>query len=141
MPVQTLIDEIASTAGIDQQVAERAAGIVLSIILHEAPEHAQRFFVKLSGADALAAANDVMAPQQLVNEGALGVFSGVLGHFAGEKAEALVSGLVALEKNGLTFEQLHHAGTIVIRHLREIEPNLTEELLDHVPGLRKHFGG
>ncbi len=141
MPVQALIDEIANSAGIDPQAAERAAGIVFSVIRHEAPEHAQRLFAKLSGADALATANDVTAPQQLDNEGVMGVFSGVLGQLAGEKAEALISGFAALEKDGLTFEQIRHAGTIVIQHLRETEPKLTEELLDHVPGLRKHFRG
>lgn len=140
MSAQSIIDNIASTIEIEASGAERVAGIIFSVLLHEAPDLAAQLFSKIPGADELASANDVLAPQELAKEGFLGMISGMVNRVVGEKAGALVGGLAALKASGLTADQIRQAGLQVISHAQNEDPDLVKELISHIPGLKGHFG-
>ncbi len=140
MPIQDLVDSIATQANLDPQVAEKAAGTVLSVLQHEAPEQAASLFAKIPGATELAQSFDVMA-SGAQSGGFLSSVTSMLGGAAGEKVGALINGVAALKESGLTVDQIREAGAAVLAHAKEsADPKLVDQLLDSVPGLRGHFG-
>ncbi len=140
MPIQDLVDTIATQANLDPQVAEKAAGTVLSLLQHEAPEQAAMLFGKIPGATELAQSFDVMA-SGAQSGGFLSSVSNMLGGAAGEKVGALINGVNALRESGLTVDQIREAGAAVLAHAKEsADPKLVDQILDSVPGLRGHFG-
>jgi len=140
MAIQTLIDGVAAKANIQPQVAEKVAGIVLSVLQHESPQISAQIFANMPGAQQLATANDVMAQGQSSGGGIIGTISHLLGGATGEKVGALVNGVAALEASGLTEAQINAAGSQVIAYARQTDPQLVDELVQAVPELKGHFG-
>ena len=141
MAIQTLIDNVAAKANIQPQVAEKVAGIVLSVLQHESPQISAQIFANMPGAQQLATANDVMAQGQSSGGGGIiGTISNLLGGATGEKVGALVNGVAALEASGLTAAQINAAGSQVIAEARQTDPQLVDELVQAVPELKGHFG-
>ncbi|GAB1580948.1 DUF2267 domain-containing protein [Phyllobacterium phragmitis] len=141
MAIQSLIDGVAAKANIQPQVAEKVAGIVLSVLQHESPQISAQLFANIPGAQQLATANDVMAQGQSSSGGGIiGTISNLLGGAMGEKVGALVNGVAALKASGLTEEQINAAGSQVIAYARQTDPQLVDELVQAVPGLKGHFG-
>ncbi|RCS25168.1 DUF2267 domain-containing protein [Phyllobacterium salinisoli] len=140
MSIQTLIDGVAAKANIQPQVAEKVAGIVLSVLQHESPEISGQIFANIPGAQQLATANDVMTQAQQPSSGIIGTISNLLGGAMGEKVGALVNGVAALKASGLTEEQINAAGSQVITYARQTDPQLVNQLVQAVPELRGHFG-
>lgn len=140
MPIQDLVNTIATQANLDPQVAEKAAGTVLSVLQHEAPEQAASLFAKMPGAAQLAQSFDVMAAGNQ-SGGLISSITGFLSGAAGEKVGALVNGMAALKASGLTVEQIQQAGTAVIAHAKQsADPQLVDKIVASVPGLKGHFG-
>ncbi|PRD41193.1 hypothetical protein C5748_22815 [Phyllobacterium phragmitis] len=139
MPIQNLIDTVAAKANLNPQVAEKVAGIVLSVLQHESPQISAQIFANMPGAQQLATANDVMAQAQ-PSSGIIGTISHLLGGATGEKVGALVNGVAALKASGLTEEQISAAGSQVIAYARQTDPQLVDALVQAVPELKGHFG-
>ncbi|QND50517.1 DUF2267 domain-containing protein (plasmid) [Phyllobacterium sp. 628] len=141
MPIQDMVDSIATSANLDPQVAEKAAGTVLSVLQHEAPEQASVLFAKIPGAAQLAQTFDVMAAGNQSGGGLLSSITGFLGGAAGEKVGAILNGVAALKASGLTVEQIQQAGSAVIAHAKQsADPQLVDKIVNSVPGLKGHFG-
>jgi hypothetical protein len=113
---------------------------VLSVIQHEAPDQTATLFAQIPGASELAQSFDVMA-SGAQSGGFLSSVTSMLGGAAGEKVGALINGVAALKESGLTVDQIREAGAAVFAHAKETaDPNLVNELLNSVPGLKSHFG-
>ncbi|MBA8901912.1 hypothetical protein [Phyllobacterium sp. P30BS-XVII] len=140
MPIQDLVNTIATEANLDPQVAEKAAGTVLSVLQHEAPEQAATLFANIPGAAQLAQSFDVMAAGNQLG-GLLSSITGFLGGAAGEKVGAIVNGVATLKASGLTVEQIQQAGSAVVAHAKaSADPELIDKIVASVPGLKGHFG-
>ncbi len=145
MNVQDIVNTVSQKAGLDQGTTEKVVGTIFSVLEHEAEgTSAANFFAQIPGADALAQQYDVMAPGAADNGGGGGLLSslqGALGGILGEKAGALVNGLAALKASGLDMSQIQKAGTTLIQQAQAAAgPDLTNQVLSQVPGLKSHLG-
>lgn len=140
MPIQNILDNIATDMRLEPQTAEHVVGIIFSIIEHEAPDLAGRMFGKIPGAQDPATTYDVLAQQNRAQGGLLATISEVVDEFAGDRAGALLSGIAELQKIGLDAKEIRQAGAQLFAHIKQEDEHLVEELEDHMPGLKKHFG-
>jgi hypothetical protein len=131
MNLQSAIDEIATTAGINTAAAERAVGIILSVIRQEVdPSVATQIFAKLPGAAELATANQVTASSG-------GFLSTIAGSVLGAKAGVVAAGLSQLESSGLTLSQIELAGEELLAYVKaNAGASLASKIAGAVPGLR-----
>jgi hypothetical protein len=66
---------------------------------------------------------------------------GALGGVLGEKAGALINGIAALRASGLDMAQIQQAGETLIKQAETAAgPDITNQVLDQVPGLKSHLG-
>jgi hypothetical protein len=132
MNLQSTIDQIASTAGIDPVAAERAAGIILSVIQQEIdPSLATKVFGKLPGATELAAAN-------AVNSTGVGFLSSIAGSVLGAKAGVLAAGFSQLQSTGLSLAQIEAAGATLLTFVKaNAGTSLAGKVAGAIPGLTK----
>ena len=131
MNLQSAIDEIATTAGINTTAAERAVGTILSVIQQEVePSVASQIFAKLPGASELAAANRV-------NASTGGFLSTIAGSVLGAKAGVVAAGLTQIENSGLSLAQIELAGEELLAYVKaNAGATLASKIAGAVPGLR-----
>jgi len=142
MNVQDIVNTVSQQAGLDQATTEKVVGTVFSVIQHEAEgTSVSSFFAQIPGADALAQQYDVMAAAPSSGGGLLSSLQGALGSVLGEKAGALVNGVAALKASGLDMAQIQQAGEVLIKQAQTAAgPDLTNQVLGQVPGLKSHLG-
>jgi len=143
MNVQDIVNTVSQKAGLDQAVTEKVVGTIFSVLEHEAEgTSASSFFAKIAGADALAQKYDVMAAGNAGSGGGLlSSLQGALGGVLGEKTGALINGVAALKASGLDMAQIQKAGTVLVQQAEAAAgPDLTNQVLGSVPGLRSHLG-
>lgn len=132
MNLQSTIDQIAATAGLDTTSAERAVGIILSVIQQDIdPVLSAQLFAKLPGAAELAVAN-------AVNASSGGFLSTIAGSVLGAKAGVLAAGLTQLEGTGLTLAQIEMAAEKLMAYVKaNAGTSLAGKIAGAVPGLNK----
>jgi hypothetical protein len=142
MNAQDIISAVSAKTGLDQATTERTAGIIFSVIQHEAEgTGAADLFAKIPGAAELAQQYDVMASANTGGGGLLGSLGSALGGALGEKAGALINGLSQLKSSGLSLDQIQQAGTVLIQQTQAAAgPDVTNKVLDSVPSLKSHLG-
>jgi Protein of unknown function VcgC/VcgE (DUF2780) len=130
MNIQSTIDQVAAKAGLDPQTAERAAGIILSVIQQEVdPALAAKVFAKLPGAAELAAANVATA-------GSGGFLSGFANTILGEKAGTLAAGMTQLQGLGLSLVQIETAVATLLSFVKATGgAGLAGKISAAIPGL------
>ncbi len=130
MNLQTTIDEIASNAGLDASIAERAVGILLSVIKQDVdPKLSAQLFAKLPGASDLANAN-------LVSASSGGFLGNLAGSVLGEKAGIAASGFSQLQATGLSIAQIEQAGEKLLAYVKaNAGANLASKVAANIPGL------
>src|SRR5450631_1234237 len=103
MNLQSVIDQVAQAAGVQPPVAEKAVGIILSVLQQELdPAVAARVMAVLPGGDQLAQANAVSATGG-------GMISTLVNSVLGRRAGICAAGFTALESTGLTITQIEAA--------------------------------
>lgn len=145
MNVQDIVNTVSEKAGLDQAVTEKVVGTIFSVLEHEAEgTSASSFFAKIPGADGLAQKYDVMAAGAAAGGSGgdlLSSLQGVLGGVLGEKTGALINGIAALKASGLDMAQIQKAGATLIQQAEAAAgPDLTNDVLGSVPGLKGHLG-
>ena len=144
MNVQDIVNTVSQKAGLDQATTEKVVGTIFSVLEHEAEgTSVSSFFAQIPGADALAKQYDVMAAGAGTSSGGgfLSSLQGALGGVLGEKAGALINGVAALKASGLDMAQIQKAGTTLIQEAEAAAgPDLTNQVLGQVPGLKSHLG-
>ena len=132
MNLQSVIDQVAASAGLDTSAAEKATGIILSVIQQEVdPATAAQLFAKLPGAAQLAAANAVSARSG-------GFLSTIAGSVLGAKAGVVAAGITALENTGLTLAQIETAGTKLMAYVKaNAGSSLAGQIASALPGIAK----
>jgi hypothetical protein len=145
MNVQDIVNTVSEKAGLDQTVTEKVVGTIFSVLEHEAEgTSASSFFAKIPGADGLAQKYDVMAAGAAAGGSGGGLLSslqGALGGVLGEKTGALINGIAALKASGLDMAQIQRAGATLIQQAEAAAgPDLTNDMLGSVPGLKGHLG-
>ena len=142
MNVQDIVTTVSQKAGLDQPTTEKVVGTIFSVLEHEAEgTSVSAFFAQIPGADALAQKYDVMAAGASSGGGFLSSLQGALGGVLGEKAGALINGVAALKASGLDMAQIQKAGTTLVQQAEAAAgPDLTNQVLDQVPGLKSHLG-
>ncbi|RWF28581.1 MAG: hypothetical protein EOS65_14810 [Mesorhizobium sp.] len=144
MDVQDIVNTVSAKAGLDQAVTEKVVGTIFSVLEHEADgTSASSFFAKIPGADALARKYDVMAAGASGGSGGglLSSLQGALGGVLGEKTGALINGIAALRASGLDMAQIQKAGATLVQQAEAAAgPDLTNQVLGSVPGLKGHLG-
>jgi hypothetical protein len=131
MNLQSAIDEIATTAGLNTTVAERAVGIILSVVQQDVdPAVVAQVFSKLPGAAELAAANVVSASSG-------GFLSSIAGSVLGAKAGVAAAGLTQLENSGLTLTQIELAAEELLAYVKaNAGAAMAAKIAGALPGLR-----
>ena len=145
MDAQDIVNTVSQKAGLNQATTEKVVGTIFSVLEHEAEgTSVSSFFAKIPGADALAQKYDVMAAGAAGGTSGGGLLSslqGALGGVLGEKAGALINGVAALKASGLDMAQIQKAGTVLVQQAEAAAgPDLTNQVLGSVPGLRSHLG-
>ena len=130
MNLQSTIDEIATSTCLNATAAERAVGIILSVIQQDVdPKLSAQIFAKLPGAAELAAANMVSASSG-------GFLSSIAGSVLGAKAGVAAAGLTQLENSGLTLAQIELAGEKLLAYVKaNAGTSLAGKIAGAVPGL------
>jgi hypothetical protein len=130
MNLQSTIDQIATSAGLNTAAAERALGTILSVIQQDVdPTLSAKLFAKLPGATELATAN-------IVNAGSSGMLSSLAGSVLGAKAGVAAAGFTQLQATGLTLAQIEMAGETLLAYVKaNAGPSLAGKIAGAVPGL------
>lgn len=127
---------IASRLGIDEGLAEKAVGIIMSLVRDNADEDkVSQLFDQLPGAADLA---ERFSGESEEGGGLIGALGGMLGGGMGSALGALG----ALKNAGLDMDQIRDVGTEVFNYARDkADSELTEDVIrqvaDRVPGLDK----
>ena len=136
--MQDLILNIAGRLGIDEALAEKAVGIIMSLVRNNADEGTvSQLFDQLPGASDLAEkyAEDAEGGS---GGGLMGMIGGMLGGNTGNALNALG----ALKSAGLEMDQIKDVGRQVFDYAREqSDPDLVKDVVKqvagNVPGLDK----
>ena len=143
MQVEDIVTNISNQVGIDPATAEKAVGIILSVFRHEADgTRIGQLFAAIPGADDLASRYDVMAQESQQSAGGLaGLVRSALGSLLGSKAGALIQGVTQLQGAGLDMGQIQQTGASFVDQAKQASsPQLVDEILESIPGLKGHFG-
>jgi len=122
-----LVREVAEKTGLDTERAERAVGIVLSLVRSQGDKaHVEELFGKLPGADALAA--------KWGGDGARG--GGLLGMLGGGLMGGPLVAVGKLQAAGLSMEQIRSLGSQVLDYARsKAGDELVRKVAGSIPGL------
>ncbi|MBS3649209.1 DUF2780 domain-containing protein [Pseudaminobacter sp. 19-2017] len=143
MQIQDIVTNISNQVGIDPSTAEKAVGILLSVFKHEADgTRVGELFAAIPGADDLATRYDVMAEDTQQSAGGLaGLLSSALGSLLGSRAGALIQGVAQLQAAGLDIPQIRQTGASFVEQAKQASnPQLVDDIVESVPGLKGHFG-
>ena len=125
--MQELIERVSSAIGIDSTTAEKAVGVVFSLIRQHGDDGpVKELFEKIPGAETLAS-----EPEQQ-KSGLSGMFSGALSSLGGASA-TIFSGLQSV---GLDAEQSKTLGHEVLGYVKEqAGETLTNNVVGSIDGL------
>jgi hypothetical protein len=132
--MRAVISKLAVEVGINEQIAEKAAGMILSLLQrNDSSEAVENLLAKLPGAADLAANHSEPAPS---GGGLAGMLGGLMGGSTGD-ALATVS---ALQSDGLTTDQIKQFGGGLLTYAREtVGDNLVDEAVSNIPGLSQYL--
>ena len=132
--MQDLIISIATRLGLDEEMAEKAVGIIMSLVQQNADDGAvSQLFEQLPGASDLA---EKYADATEEGGGLMGAIGGMLGGGMGSALGALG----ALKNVGLDMDQIKEVGTEVFNYAREkadteVADTVIKQVAENVPGL------
>jgi hypothetical protein len=129
--VQELIDRVAAKTGLDEAVAERAVGIVLSLVKTQGNQaKVAELFARLPGAEALA--------ERFGGDGARG--GGLLGMLGGGLMGGPLAAVAKLQSAGLSMDQIKALGAETLGYAREqAGDRLVREAAGSIPGLSAYL--
>ena len=122
--MQELIDAVAAKTGLDAVRAEKALGIMLSLVKTSGNQaKVGELFDKLPGADALAVK---YGGEGFASKG--GLFGSLMG--------GPVAAIAKLQGVGLTLEQIKQLGTVTLDYAKvHAGENLVKQVAGSIPGL------
>ncbi len=125
--MQELIDRVVKLTGLDAEKAERAIGIILSLVKTQGDRaKVAELFAKLPGADELAA--------QYGGDGARG--GGLLGMLGGGLMGGPLAAVTKLKAAGLDMDEIKALGQETLSYAKEkAGDDLVREAAGSIPGL------
>ena len=125
--MQELISRVAAAAGLDHQRAEKAVGIILSLVRAQGPrDKVDQLFERLPGAAELAARHG--------SDGA--AKGGLLGLLGGGLMGAPLAAVGKLQAAGLSMTEIKAVGFEVLAYAKEkAGPDLVRDVAGSIPGL------
>ena len=137
LTIESVVDDVARRSNIDPAAAETAVGTILSVIRQEGDStKVTKLFDLLPGASELAQKHAVVAGP---GSGIGGALSSLAGKFVGADAGLVVAAIAQIEQTGLTLQQAKDVGGGLLSYVSDVDPALTKEIFDKVPGLREHL--
>jgi len=136
--MQDLIANIAARLGLDEALAEKAVGIIMSLVQSNAEGSAvSQLFDQLPGASDLA--------EKYAGEaegGSGGGLMGMIGGLLGGDAGNALGALGALQNAGLDMDQIKEVGSEVFSYAREqadtdLANDVIRQVAGNIPGLDK----
>lgn len=140
--IQSFIQQAATSLGIDESVSRKATGGLLEMVQkHAGNDLFSQIADKIPGAGALAAE----APSLLGGGSSVGGMLGGLASKAtgalGGNAGAALSVMTLLKQTGLDSDQGSKLATMLFEFVKNaVGPELTSQLLDKAPELKKILG-
>lgn len=124
--MQELIARIVTKTGLDPKRAEKALGIMLSLVKSQGNQQkVGELFAKLPGADELARAHGSDGSR---GGGLLGMLGGVMG--------GPLAAITKLQAAGLTMEQIKQLGSETLGYAKEVAgEDLVKQVASSIPGL------
>ena len=128
--MQELIDRVRAASGLDQQKAEKAVGIILSLVPTQAPEDkGKELFARLPGAAELAARHG--------GDGA--AKGGLFGLLGGGLMGAPLAAVGKLQAAGLSMAEIKAVGYEVLAYAKEkAGDSLVRDVAGSIPGLSSY---
>jgi hypothetical protein len=125
--MQELISRVVAAAGIDNQRAERAVGIILSLVRSQGPrDKVDQLFEQLPGAAELAARHGTDGAAK----------GGLLGLLGGGLMGAPLAAVGKLQAAGLSMTEIKAVGFEVLAYAKEkAGPDLVRDVAGSIPGL------
>ena len=131
--MEQLISQLASQFGIDEALAHKAVGMVLSLLQNQGDAGAvSELFEKLPGAGDLAA--------QYADGGSGGGIGGMLGGLMGGGAGEAMKLVGALQSDGLSMDQIKGIGGGLLEHAKqEGGEDLVRRAVEGIPGVSDYI--
>ena len=125
--MQELIARIVTKTGLDPKRAEKALGIMLSLVKTQGNQQkVGELFAKLPGADELARRHG--------GDGSRG--GGLLGMLGGGLMGGLLAAISKLQAAGLNMDQIKQLGTETLSYAKEVAgDDLVKQVASSIPGL------
>jgi hypothetical protein len=125
--MQELIDRVAARTGLSPEVAEKAAGIMLSLVRNQGDKNkVEQLFATLPGAAELAV--------QHGGDGAKG--GGLLGMLGGGLMGGPLAAITKLQSAGLNMEQIKSLGKETLAYAEEkAGKELVRDVANSIPGI------
>ncbi len=129
--MQELIDRVAARTGLSPEVAEKAAGIMLSLVRNQGDKNkVEQLFATLPGAAELAA--------QHGGDGAKG--GGLLGMLGGGLMGGPLAAVTKLQSAGLNMEQIKTLGKETLAYAEEkAGKELVRDVANSIPGISSYL--
>lgn len=127
--MEELINRIMSTAGVDEEVANNAVGIILGFLSKESPEDKMQLVF-----DALPGAQDLVAARAAAGGGGL---LGGLGNMMGGTMGAMAA-LNELKQTGLDMGSIQSVVKELVSYAKEkAGDDVVNEMISNIPGLNQ----
>ena len=132
--MEQLISQLASQFGIDEALAHKAVGMVLSLLQNQGDSGAvSELFAKLPGAGEL-------AEQYAGGGGGGGGLGGMLGGLMGGGAGEAMKLVGTLQADGLSMDQIKGIGTGLLEHAKqEGGEDLVRRAVQGIPGVSDYI--
>ncbi len=132
--MEQLISQLASQFGIDEALAQKAVGMVLSLLQNQGDSGAvTELFEKLPGAGELAA-------QYADGGGGGGGLGGMLGGLMGGGTGEAMKLVGALQSDGLSMDQIKGIGTGLLEHAtQEAGEDVVRRSVAGIPGVSDYI--
>ncbi|MEP3045864.1 MAG: DUF2780 domain-containing protein [Roseibium sp.] len=127
--MEELINRIMTTAGVDEEVASNAVGIILGFLSKEGPEDKMQLIF-----DALPGAQDLVAARESAGGGGL---LGGLGNMMGGTMGAMAA-LNELKQTGLDMGSIQSVVKELVSYAKEkAGDDVVNEMISTIPGLNQ----
>ncbi|MEP1933150.1 MAG: DUF2780 domain-containing protein [Roseibium sp.] len=127
--MEELINRIMSTAGVDEEVANNAVGIILGFLSKESPEDKMQLVF-----DALPGAQELVAARAVAGGGGL---LGGLGNMMGGTMGAMAA-LNELKQTGLDMGSIQSVVKELVSYAKEkAGDDVVNEMVSNIPGLNQ----
>ncbi|MGI9482356.1 MAG: DUF2780 domain-containing protein [Hyphomicrobiales bacterium] len=132
--LQELISKLATQLGIDELIARKAAGMILSLLQKVGDDATiSELFEKVPGAAELAELES--GPVDAAG-GLMGMLGGLMGGNTGD----VMATFSALQSEGLSNDQIKSLGTGLLSHARECAGDeLVDRTIEGVPGFQQYL--